>query len=119
MTAFYRAQDKIEEVKKARKEENGAGSEGEEVEEEEAEGIECEDEDEDEDEAELDDDEEIEGEGEEDAIYSHLTFCVLMFVFFFQGMTRRRWRPRRVSTRRRRMHNRDEPEHKSMCELNL
>lgn len=54
--------EKTEEVKKARKEENGAGSEGEDIDEEEEEGVEGEEED---DEEELPEgyEEELEGEG--------------------------------------------------------
>lgn len=55
-------QDKAEEVKKARKEENGAGSEGEDLDEEEEEGVEGEEDDEEE-ELPEGDDEELEGEG--------------------------------------------------------
>jgi len=64
------AEDKTDDVKKARKEENGADSEGEELEEEEEEGADCEEDDEEElpegDEEELegeeDDEEDVEGE---------------------------------------------------------
>lgn len=59
---FILFQEKADEVKKARKEENGAGSEGEELDEEEEEGVEGEEED---DEEELPEgyEEELEGEG--------------------------------------------------------
>lgn len=59
---FHFTQDKVDEAKKARKEENGAGSEGEDIDEEEEEGVEAEDED---DEEELPEgyEEELEGEG--------------------------------------------------------
>lgn len=63
-------QEKSEEVKKVRKEENGAGSEGEELEEEE-EVVEGEEDDEEEELAEGDD--ELEGEGEKNAF-----FCIVL-----------------------------------------
>lgn len=59
---FVCVKDKAEEVKKARKEENGAGSEGEDVEEEEEEGADPEEDDEEEDIPEGEE-EELEGEG--------------------------------------------------------
>lgn len=103
-------------MKKARKEENGADSEGEEILEEE----EVEDEDEEEELAEGEEDE-IEGEGEVFflrsvlcqkvliliVIYQYLAVVINVLFFFLQKMMRKTWRERKGWTKRTRTHNSD------------